>query len=228
MSLRKALKKKECKLRAHLHQDQTWKSLIVVLHFASSSDSLPLPQPNLICCCSCSSVYSLTSLLFPFVLSSNLIHICHWDYMHWIDIRDQLWDGYEVCQAVEQYLRILWFIFCWLDYSRCFIIFIHRWYSSNRSANHNLTSAWGCMSFNAEKKKHTLNAGLVIFETAAPKDFYVQKCNSKKEKQNYMHTIIEPQKHAIYLYYFYTICPFIEGNCCFIYCIIVHKKHRYA
>lgn len=73
------------------------KGLTVLFHFASSSDSLLLPQPNLISCCSCSSVYSLTSLLFPFVLSSDLIHICHRDYTRWTDIRDQLWDGSEGC-----------------------------------------------------------------------------------------------------------------------------------
>lgn len=119
MSLRKTLRKKEeCQLRAqHPHGEQTWKSLIVVLHFASSTDSLPLPQPNLISCCSCSSVYSLTRLLFRFVLSSNLIHICHQDYTGWIDIRDQLQDGYKDCQAAERYLSILWCVFCWLDCS---------------------------------------------------------------------------------------------------------------
>lgn len=88
------------------------KGLIVVFHFASSSGSLPLPQPNLISCCSCSSVYSLTSLLFPFVLSSDLIHICHRDYRRWTDIRDQLrwvW-GLPCCWALPQYSLIYFFL----------------------------------------------------------------------------------------------------------------------
>lgn len=140
------------------------KGLTVLFHFASSSDSLLLPQPNLISCCSCSSVYSLTSLLFPFVLSSDLIHICHRDYTRWTDIRDQLWGGSGGCLLLSTTSVLFDLFFRWPDDSRCFIIFLLGCCSSNRKTNHDLESAQGIVSFHL---KITLNTGLVVWNTAS-------------------------------------------------------------